>query len=132
MRVPIITAIQAGSWSEIVDTFQPDNAECWQKTTADAGKKSFALRVQGKSMQNPSGFPSIPHGSIIIVDPESEATNGKIIVAKIPDVNEALIKKLVIDGNNYYLESLNPDYKTITIDKETNIIGVVIQVIQDI
>lgn len=131
-RIPIISSVQAGSWREAVDNFHPGDAENWQETTANVSAKSFALKVEGRSMQNPYGTPSIPNGSIVIVDPELLATNGKIVVAKLPDTDQAVIKKLVIDGNNSYLESLNPDYKPILIDIECIIIGVVKQVIQDI
>lgn len=131
-RIPVISSVQAGSWREVVDNFHPGDADYWQETTANVSDKSFALKVEGKSMQNPSGSPSIPNGSIVIVDPEVEATNGKIVVAKLPYTEEAVIKKLVIDGSNNYLESLNPDYKPILIDSECIIVGVVRQVIQDI
>jgi SOS-response transcriptional repressor LexA len=101
--VPIISSVQAGKWREAVDNFHPGDADQWQETTAKVSSKSFALRVTGKSMQNPNGSPSIPHGSIVIVDPEIVATNSKIVVAKLPDTDEAVIKKLVIDGSNSYL-----------------------------
>lgn len=131
-KVPLISSIQAGSWMEIVDIFEPGHADQWQETTANVSKNSFALRVEGKSMQNPNGYPTVPHGAIVIVDPDLAATSGKIVVAKLPNSNEATIKKLVIDGPIKYLEPLNPDYKPITIDSECVIIGVVKQVIQDI
>jgi SOS-response transcriptional repressor LexA len=131
-RIPVISSVQAGSWREAVDNFHPGDAESWQETTANVSAKAFALKVEGRSMQNPYGNPSIPNGSIVIVDPELLATNGKIVVAKLPNTDETVIKKLIIDGNNSYLESLNPDYKPILINSECIIVGVVKQVIQDI
>ena len=59
---------------------------------------AFALRVAGDSMVNPLGFPSIPEGSIVIVDPDGIAENGKIVVARLEDSVEATLKKLVING----------------------------------
>lgn len=131
-RIPIISSVQAGSWREAVDNFHPGDAEDWQETTANVSARAFALKVEGKSMHNPNGNPSIPNGSIVIVDPDAIATNGKIVVAKLPNTNEVTIKKLVIDGGDSYLEPLNPDYKPILIDSECIIVGVVKQVIQDI
>lgn len=32
---------------------------------------SFALRVKGDSMENPSGKKSIPEGAVIVVDPDA-------------------------------------------------------------
>lgn len=131
-RVPLISSVQAGQWMEAIDNFPPGAADEWRETTAKVSRTSFALKVEGKSMQNPSGTPSIPHGSIVIVDPEIEATNGKIVVAKLSSANEVTIKRLVIDGTETYLEPLNPDYKPIMIDSDCTIVGVVKQVIQDI
>lgn len=117
---------------EAIDNFHPNDADEWKEITANVSASAFALRVEGRSMHNPTGTPSIPHGSIIIVDPEIAATNGRIVVAKLPESNETVVKKLVIDGNQTYLEPLNPDYKPIAVNSECIIIGVVKQVIQDI
>ncbi|EIC83587.1 Repressor protein C2 [Serratia sp. M24T3] len=86
---------------------------------------AFALTVRGDSMTNPSGLPSIPEGSTVIVDPNVEATNGKIVVARIAGTSEATMKKLVIDGPNKYLVPLNPRYANIPICDNCEIIGVV-------
>lgn len=130
--VPLISSVAAGDWKEAIDNFHPGTADEWQPTTARVSKKAFALRVEGKSMQNPNGTPTVPQGSIVIVDPETEATNGKIVVAKLPNTNEVTIKRLIIDGPMFYLEPLNPEFKLIPIDSECIIVGVVKQVIQDI
>lgn len=122
-RVPLISSVTAGQWAEVVDNFQPGDAEEWRETTANVGPHAFALRVEGDSMTAPTGV-SIPHGSIVIVDPDSEARNGSIVVAKLEDVQEATLKKLVIDGPNSYLRPLNPVYAPIPINGNCRIIGV--------
>jgi SOS-response transcriptional repressor LexA len=124
-KVPLISSVQAGMWSEIVDNFQPGDAEEWRETTAKVGKNAFALRVQGDSMVNPRGFPSIPAGAVVIVDPGVHPDSGKIVVARLDDTMEATIKKLVIDGPNRYLMPLNPDYRPIEINGNCTIVGVV-------
>lgn len=121
--VPLISSVQAGGWAEVVDNFQPGDAEEWRETTAKVGPNAFALRIEGDSMTSPTGT-SIPHGSIVIVDPDAEYTNGSIVVAKLIDVQEATIKKLVIDGPNKYLKPLNPNYAPIPINGSCRIVGV--------
>ncbi|WHI52961.1 LexA family transcriptional regulator [Microbulbifer sp. MLAF003] len=121
--VPLISSVQAGGWAEVVDNFQPGDAEEWRETTAKVGPNAFALRIEGDSMTSPTGV-SIPHGSIVIVDPDVEYTNGSIVVAKLIDVQEATIKKLVIDGPNRYLKPLNPNYAPIPINGNCRIVGV--------
>lgn len=121
--VPVISHVQAGKWTEMDN--QLNEPEEWRETTAKVSNSAFALRVVGDSMVNPNGFPSIPEGSVVIVDPELPADNGKIIVARLDDTEEAVLKKLVIDGPNKYLKALNPDYKAIPINGNCTIIGVV-------
>ncbi|MFA0813991.1 LexA family protein [Microbulbifer epialgicus] len=121
--VPLISSVQAGGWAEVIDNFQPGDAEEWRETTAKVGPNAFALRIEGDSMTSPTGV-SIPHGSIVIVDPDAEYTNGSIVVAKLVDVQEATIKKLVIDGPNKYLKPLNPSYAPIPINGDCRIVGV--------
>ncbi|EGG93541.1 SOS-response transcriptional repressor [gamma proteobacterium IMCC1989] len=128
-RVPVISWVQAGEWTAIVDHFQPGDADEWQETTAKVGSNAFALHVQGDSMVNPSGSPSIPEGSIVIVDPDTVVDNGKIVVARLEESSEATLKKLVIDGPHRYLKPLNPDYRPIQINGNCTIVGVVRQVI---
>ncbi|WP_444923472.1 S24 family peptidase [Microbulbifer sp. DLAB2-AF] len=122
-RVPLISSVTAGQWREVVDNFQPGDAEEWRETTANVGPHAFALRVEGDSMTAPTGI-SIPHGSVVIVDPDTEARNGSIVVAKLVDIQEATLKKLVIDGPNSYLRPLNPLYTPIPINGNCRIIGV--------
>lgn len=131
-KVPLISWVTAGEWNEAIDNLHPGDAEEWRETTAKVSNKAFALRVEGDSMHNPNGSPSIPEGSIIIVDPEMEATSGKIVVAKLNDTNQVTLKKLVIDGPHTYLKPLNPDHSVIKVNGNCTIVGVVKQVIQDL
>ncbi|WP_339617225.1 LexA family transcriptional regulator [uncultured Gilvimarinus sp.] len=127
-KVPLISSIDAGSWGEVIDNFQPGDADEWINTSARVSKQAFALRVKGDSMTNPYGSPSIPEGAIVIVDPNIEATSGKIVVAKLTDSQEATIKRLIMDGPNTYLKPLNPEYKAIPVNGNCTIVGVALKV----
>jgi len=130
-RVPLISEVQAGNWTDVIDNFAPGDAEDWIPTTASIGPHAFALRVQGDSMTAPSGK-SIPEGAIVIVDPDVAPENGSIVVAKLVDSDRATLKKLVIDGPNRYLRALNPDYAVIPINGNCQIVGVAKKVEFDI
>ena len=65
--------MQAGDWNNLVNNFQPGDAERWIATYAKVSRHAFALRIIGDSMTNPSGVPSFPEGTIIIVGPERAA-----------------------------------------------------------
>ncbi|MCO1336714.1 LexA family transcriptional regulator [Microbulbifer sp. OS29] len=130
-KVPLISTVQAGKWMEVIDNLQPGDAEEWRETTANVGPNAFALRVEGDSMTTLMGV-SIPHGSVVIVDPDAEYINGSIVVAKLTDIQEATLKKLVIDGPNKYLKPLNPAYSPIVINGNCQIVGVAKKVEYDL
>jgi SOS-response transcriptional repressor LexA len=119
-RVPLISWVQAGVWMEIVDNFVPGDAEEWIATTYHSKAGTFALRVQGDSME-----PRFPEGCIIIVEPEEDALHGKFVVAKRPGENSATFKQLVVDGGQCYLKPLNPRYSLLEFTPGTQIVGVV-------
>jgi len=130
--VPLISTVQAGQWSEVIDIFQPNDAEEWRETTARVGSRAFALRVVSDSMVNPNGSPSIPEDAIVIVDPDIEANNGSIVVARLDSATEATLKKLVIDGPRKFLVPLNPKYPTTEMSDDYTIVGVVKKVEMDL
>jgi len=121
-RFPVISWVQAGLWTE---SSEPIETGEWAPALERTSSRSFALKVRGDSMMNPNGHPSIPEGAAIIVDPEMQAENGMLVVARQSDSNEATFKKYVIDGDQRYLKPLNPQFPAIPINKNCVIIGVV-------
>ncbi|MFT4271311.1 MAG: S24 family peptidase [Pantoea sp.] len=133
-EVPLISWVQAGTWTATDPGITRSEAIEWLYTTALVSDRAFALRVRGDSMTNPNGSPSIPEGAIVIVEPEIDdvvTINGKIVVAHIDGGSEATLKKFVEDWPNRYLIPLNPNYKTIECDGNCRIVGLVKQVIMD-
>ncbi|MGX1960077.1 LexA family protein [Serratia fonticola] len=122
---PLISWVSAGSWHEAIEAYSPTTADKWYNTTVDCSDQSFWLEVKGDSMTAPAGL-SIPEGMVILVDPEVEPTNGKLIIAKLESENEATFKKYVVDAGNRYLKPLNPQYSMIPINGNCRIIGVVV------
>lgn len=86
-------------------------------------------------MTNPNGLPSIPEGSIVIVEPnygQMDDLYGKIVVAVLDGSSEATVKKLVWDSPQSYLMPLNPAFKPIPIDGNCRIVGKVVQITQNL
>ena len=123
-RVPVISWVQAGEWSEAVDLYQPGSGDSFEPVPETAGPNVFWLRVVGDSMTAQSGA-SIPEGHLILVDPDREPMNGSLVVAKLDDSQEVTFKKLVIDAGQRYLKPLNPAYPMIPINGNCRIVGVV-------
>ncbi len=122
---PLISWVSAGQWMEAVEPYHRKAIDNWYETTVECSEDSFWLTVQGDSMTASAGL-SIPEGMVILVDPEVEPRNGKLVVAKLEGVNEATFKKYVIDAGRQYLKPLNPQYQMTEINGNCKIIGVVV------
>jgi SOS-response transcriptional repressor LexA len=128
-RLPLISWVQAGEWSEVIDNFQPGDAEDWLDCPVPHSPRSFCLRVKGVSMLGPQGADeSFPPGTIIFIDPEREALPGHFVIVKMPHDNEATFKKLISEGGKLYLEALNPGWpnRFIELPQGAQICGVMI------
>ena len=128
-RYPVISWVSAGSWAEVVEPYPVGISDRYEYSEYNSKGPAFWLEVKGDSMTSPVG-PSIAQGSLILVDTEVEATPGRLVVAKLPDSNEATFKKLVSDGGRLYLKPLNPGYPTEVFDENCRIVGVVVQATQ--
>lgn len=129
-KVPLISWIQAGSWGDVEDFFNVGEADEWVQTyDCTPTNNAFALRVEGDSMTNPNPEDiSFPSGSLIIVDPNQQASAGHYVVAKDVQTQRATFKKLMHDGGRWFLKPLNPAYPTIEIDDPSiRVIGRVIE-----
>ena len=135
VAVPIISAVQAGLWTDSYACSRLTDVISWTQTTANVSDEAFGLVVRGESMTNPQGLPSIPEGSIGIVEPhygQLDDLYGKIVVAILDGTSEATVKKLVWDSPYSYLMPLNPLFKPIQIDGNCRIVGKVVQITQNI
>lgn len=126
-KVPLISYVQAGALAEKhpIDAF--DGSFEYIMTDTDMSEFSFALRIEGDSME-----PDFKEGDIIIVDPDLEPVP-EFVVAKNGE-NEATFKKYrptftdLTGRQHYELVPLNDDYPTInSSDRPLKIIGVMIE-----
>jgi len=123
---PVLSKVQAGSWNEAVEAYSLKDIELWLESDAHIQGDGFWLLVEGDSMTAPAGL-SIPEGTFVLFDTGKEATNGKLVVAKLSDSNEATFKRLVIDGAQKYLKGLNPGGPLVCIIGNCKIIGVAVE-----
>lgn len=127
-KVPLISNVQAGTWCEAQDQYTVGDAEEWLPCPVRHGPRTYALRVQGESMRNPGSKPSFEDGDIIFVDPDLGATHKSLVITKLDDSNEVNFKRLLIDGQSWYLEALNPAWpnRIIPIKVDAHLCGIVI------
>ncbi len=122
---PVISSVQAGMWKEACEPYTIDEIDTFIETTERVSDCSFWLKVEGESMMSANGV-SFPPDTMILIDPNVEAENGKLVVAKLDDVNEATFKKLVIDSGRRFLKPLNNDFPILPINGNCKIVGVVV------
>ena len=127
-RYPVVSEVQAGRFAECVVPYPEGMEERHETTDYKAQGQAFWLEVTGDSMTAPPGSsPSIPNGSLVLVDTGIEAALGKLVVAQIDESNEATFKKLIVDGGQKYLKPLNPAYPLIPINGNCRILGVAVK-----
>ena len=126
--VPLISSVQAGNWSDIVDRFRPGDAEAWLPCPVRHGPNTFCLHVEGESMSNPGGRPSYEPGDVIFVDPGRAAQPGDRVVVRLEAHQQATFKQYLEEDGRKFLRALNPDWrpKITEINGEATICGVVI------
>lgn len=125
-KVPLISYVAAGHWHEAVDNYTPGSADEWIDTTVPIKRHTYALRVEGDSME-----PRFPSGAIIIVEPEAEAKSGSFVIAR-QNGTDATFKQLILDGGVWFLKPVNPRYPLMQLGEDAVICGVVKQMIMDV
>ena len=87
-------------------------------TTVPVNRYTFALRVQGDSME-----PKFTEGMLLIVEPEMDAQHNDYVIVK-NGSEETTFKRLVRDGEDWFLKPLNERYPIKPLGNNT-IVGVV-------
>lgn len=108
-KVPILSWVAAGSWSN-VDAVTFDDAIGRVSRPNNLSKNGFALIVRGESM-----LPKFDPDDIIYVEPETgllALKNNDLVVVQCNGDTEATFKQLVIGetSDDMYLRPLNPNW----------------------
>ena len=117
---PLISRVQAGEWSGIAGAFDSADAEDWLLCPVRCGKGTFVLRVKDQNM-----VPRFHNAEYIFVDPDVAADNGKFVVVRLEDTQEATSKQLIVEGGRMYLRALNAD-RIMEVTENAFICGVVV------
>lgn len=128
-RIPLVSWVSAGCWSEAIDLHAVGDAEEWIVFgDENTNKNAYALRVEGESMYDPSGPLSFSDGDIIIVDPDKAPENKSLVVVRQNGNMEATFKQLIIESGERMLKALNPSWpnRIVPMTEETVLCGVVI------
>lgn len=123
VEINIVGTIAAGQPIEVIEAVE-DTVLLAKNEISHYGEH-YALRVQGDSMIDEGIF----DGDIVVIKKQSVAENGQTVVAIIDD-NEATLKKLYREKNQFRLQPANqsmlPFYR-----KEVEVRGVVVKIIRN-
>lgn len=134
-RVPLIDWVNAGRGAEVVASQPLKNAHEYVDVQSSVSADAFALRVQGHSME-----PDFRDGDVIVVDPHrSPVNNDYVVVELLPEgtaegCGDVTFKQYRFRGQangsaSFDLQPMNPEYPTITINKNHpgRIVGTVVE-----
>ncbi len=120
---PLLTWVVAGSATESSVSHPAGIADEWLTSTENAGPHGYWLAVKGKSMTSDTP-PSFPEGTPILIKPEGfDLVSGKFYIARHTGTGEHTFKQYVQDAGVGYLVPLNPDYHTVVLDDDWEIVG---------
>lgn len=127
-RIPVITYVQAGVWTETSEIREYDGNMAYITTDLDLGQRAFAIVIRGNSME-----PEFTEGDLVLIDPDEPLHPGDFVVAKNGE-EEATFKKYRPrgygeDGQEIFeLAPLNDDYPTMRSDRQhIQIIGTMVE-----
>lgn len=124
--IPVISWIAAGSFSPIDTVIDDSEINEWLPPNKDCGKNGYGLIVTGNSM-----LPKFEPEDRLYVNPDFQVsdlkTNDLVIVSCAGD-SEATFKKIIIEGENKFLEPLNPNWpeKIIKMSDDCRLVGKVV------
>ncbi|MEZ7174666.1 LexA family transcriptional regulator [Pseudomonas mosselii] len=120
---PLLSWVVAGEATESSVSHPTGVADEWLTSTENAGPNGYWLAVKGKSMTSETP-PSFPPGTPILIRPEGfELVSGKFYLAQHIPTGEHTFKQYVLDAGVAYLVPLNPEYQTVVLDENWEIVG---------
>lgn len=133
-ELPVISYVQAGTWSDATDPYAKGQGMDYIAVDADLARSlsrsSFALVIEGDSMLD-----LFQPGDVVVIDPEVAPLPGDFVVAKLEREDRATFKKyrekgLGSDGHmEFDLVPLNSDYPVISVNSNfpASVIGVMVE-----
>ena len=127
-RIPVISYVQAGIWTETSEIREYDGNLVYITTDLELGERAFAIELKGHSME-----PEFVEGDIVLIDPDEHPHPGDFVVAKNGE-EAATFKKyrprgIGEDGQEVFeLVPLNDDFPTMRSDRQhIQIIGTMVE-----
>ncbi|MEQ1292374.1 S24 family peptidase [Acinetobacter johnsonii] len=130
--VPVISWVQAGSWTTVEAVPAGTEFEEWLPPNPKCGKHGYGLEVSGESM-----LPDFRPSDKIYVNPDfqvSDLKTGDLVIVSCEGDKAATFKKLIVETDNMYLQPLNPEWseKAIALEDGCKLVGKVVGLYRDV
>ena len=120
--MPVLTWNMAFSWAVKKQGF-PKKPDHWISTEKSVSEKAFALIIPNDSF----GL-IFRENSIIIIEPDKEPNDGDFIALQDKQEKSIILKKLIIEDDDFYLASVRPEIKKIIrLNSDYKLLGVIIE-----
>jgi len=108
-QIPVLNIVECGAWENLTDLDYPTGHGFEKNWTESRDLNAFYLIAHGDSME-----PEIFEGDRLLVEPNKEAQNGDIVLAKVE--NGVTVKRLErLDGDTILLKPENRRHETIVV-----------------
>ena len=88
----------------------------------ELNEHAYALNVPDSDFE-----PRFPQGAILVFDPSLKPNNRDFVIIRVENQSIPSFKQLLMDGDYLYLKPINPDFKTMLLDKPHQFLGVMVQ-----
>lgn len=102
--------------------FENSDFLVFQAAATENGNHYMALQTVSDAMS-----PHFPPGTTIIVDTKRTPKNQDYVLAAIDNNREAVLRRLLLEGETKLLQATHSAFPTISLSSERNILGVVVQ-----
>lgn len=108
----IATTLPVLAWEQVFEWVSNEsealNAKLtqWLKTEHEVSSHSFSITVTSDSFG-----PGFRKGSLLLFDPQIVPKDGDLVLIQFQDSNQIALRKIIIDGEDIFIRSVNPEIK---------------------
>ncbi|MFN3301255.1 MAG: helix-turn-helix domain-containing protein [Sediminibacterium sp.] len=106
-EIPLLTFDQAAAWPRNKASIMPAISRKIS-TDLDLSDYAFALLMEGDSMS-----PRFPEGTLLLIDPNQQIHHRDFVLLLQIGLSRPIFKQILLDGPDYYIKSLNEDFKEV-------------------
>lgn len=123
--LPVLTLGDACQWPTLKPQLKEQGWRQWTTTDLPVGE-AYAITMEGDAM-----MPVLPEGTKLIVDLKREAKIDDFVLVKRKQTEKALVRQLVEENGKRHLKPIAEGLKTIPVDENNEILGVIVQARND-